>query len=144
MFYDQTDQTEVPHGHSGQYARALHVPGVKVLEVVEDTPSVLVIAVAVIRSGVRCAGCGFKTRRVHQMTTTRVRDCPAFGRPTTLVWHRRRFRCGNCGVTTTEGCAQFDRGLTLRFGRFLYDEVIASTINKVRKTHGLAWSVVIR
>lgn len=121
----------------------LHVPGVKVLEVLEDTPSALVIAVAVIRSWVRCAACGFKTRRVHQTKPTRVRDCPAFGRPTTLVWQRRRFRCDRCGATTTEGCAQFDRGLTLRFRRALYSEVIASTVNKVRKTHGLAWSVVM-
>lgn len=121
----------------------LHVPGVKVLEVLEDTPSVLVIAVAVIGSWVRCAACGHKTRRVHQTKATRVRDCPAFGRPVTLVWQRRRFRCGRCGTTTTEGCAQFERGLTLRFRRVLYSEVIASTVNKVRKTHGLAWSVVM-
>lgn len=110
---------------------------------VEDTPSALVVAVAVIRSWVRCAAFGFKTCRVHQTKATRVRDCPAFGRPTTLVWQRRRFRCNRCGATTTEGCAQFDRGLTLRFRRALYSEVIASTVNKVRKTHGLAWSVVM-
>lgn len=121
----------------------LHVPGVKVLEVCEDTPSALVVAVAVIRSWVRCSACGYKTRRVHQTKTTKVRDCPAFGRPVTLVWHRRRFRCNRCGATTTEGCAQFDRGLTLRFRSQLYGEVIASTVNRVRKTHHLAWSVVM-
>ncbi len=67
----------------------LHVPGVKVLELLEDTPSVQVIAVAVIRSWVRCAACGHKARRVHQTKATRVRDCPGLGRPTTLVWHCR-------------------------------------------------------
>lgn len=54
----------------------LHVPGIKVLEVVEDLPERLVVAVVLIRAWVRCSACGFKTRRVHQTKTVKIRDLP--------------------------------------------------------------------
>ena len=80
----------------------LHLHGIRVLDVVEDLPERVVIAVALIASVIRCSACGRKTRRVHQTTPTRVRDLAISGRATTLVWHRRRFMCGSCGATTTE------------------------------------------
>ncbi len=50
---------------------------------------------------VGCAGCG--TRAVgHGRTRTAVRDLPIAGRPTVLVFARRRWRCpdGDCAITT--------------------------------------------
>lgn len=123
----------------------LHIGGIRVLEVVEDLPERLVVAVVVIRSWVRCGGCGHKTRRVHQTKTVKVRDLPVSGRPVTLEWRRRRFRCSaGCGATTTETCAQFAGKLTCRFAKALFAEVVDSTVNKVRKTHRLSWALVMK
>lgn len=63
----------------------LHLPKTRVLEVVEDLPERLVVAVVVLAGWVRCSACGLKTRTVHQTTKVRVRDVPVGGRPTTLL-----------------------------------------------------------
>jgi len=121
----------------------LHVPGIKVLEVVEDLPERLVVAVVLIRAWVRCSACGFKTRRVHQTKTVKIRDLPVSGRPMTLEWHRRRFRCERCKTTTSETSPHVKGKLTCRFRRALFEEVVDSTVNKVRRRHGLSWTLVM-
>jgi len=50
---------------------------------------------------VGCSGCG--TRAVgHGRSVTLVRDLPMAGRPTVLVWSKRRWRCpeADCAVRT--------------------------------------------
>jgi len=50
---------------------------------------------------VGCSGCG--TRAVgHGRSVTLVRDLPMAGRPTVLVWSKRRWRCpeADCGMRT--------------------------------------------
>ena len=42
-----------------------HLPQIRVLEVVEDTPGALVVSVESTLLRLRCAQCGFKCRRVH-------------------------------------------------------------------------------
>lgn len=121
----------------------LHIPGFKVLGVVEDLPERLVVAVMLVRSWVRCSACGFKCRRVHQTKRVEVRDLPVSGRPMTLVWQRRRFRCDNCGTTTTESSRHVKGKLTCRFRKALVAEVVDSTVNKVRKRHLLSWLLVM-
>lgn len=80
----------------------LHLRAMRVLGVVEDLPEKLVVAVVAISSVIRCGDCGFKTARVHATRRVKVADLAVSGRPTTLVWHRRRFRCRRCGTTTSE------------------------------------------
>ncbi|HHN73670.1 MAG TPA: hypothetical protein ENK10_00415, partial [Acidobacteria bacterium] len=75
----------------------LHLRRLRVLEVQVDEPERLVVVVEDTRSVVRCAYCGFKTRRVHDRRRVRVTDLTHGGRPTTLVWLRRRFGCDECG-----------------------------------------------
>src|SRR5690606_41431076 len=57
---------------------------------------------------VGCAECG--TRAIgHGRSRTAVRDLAISGRPTVLVWAKRRWRCpdGDCAVTTwSERCEQ--------------------------------------
>ena len=43
----------------------LHLPQMRVLEVVEDTPARLVVGVESTLRGLRCPNCGFKCRSVH-------------------------------------------------------------------------------
>lgn len=84
----------------------LNLPKMRVVEVVEDLPERLVIAIVAVAGWVRCWACGHKTRTVHETKKVRVRDLPFGGRPTTLVWHRRRFLCRRCGTATTESHPQ--------------------------------------
>ena len=74
----------------------LHLRAIRVLEVVEDLPESLVVAVVAIANVVRCSACGHKTARVHATRKVRIADLAVSGRPVTLVWHRRRFRCQRC------------------------------------------------
>ena len=43
----------------------------------------------------RCPHCGFRSRRVRDRRDKKVRDLEVSGRPTTLVWSRRRMACDN-------------------------------------------------
>ena len=58
----------------------LHLPQIRVLEVVEDTPGALVVSVESTLLRLRCAQCGFKCRRVHDRRAKRVRDLEVSGR----------------------------------------------------------------
>ena len=44
-----------------------------------------------------CCGCGVQAR-LHDRRPTYVRDLPAGGRPVTLVWVKRVWRCREPGV----------------------------------------------
>ena len=67
----------------------LHLPQIRVLEVVEDTPGALVVSVESTFRRLRCAQCGFKCRRVHDRRAKKIRDLEVSGRRTVLVWSRR-------------------------------------------------------
>ncbi len=75
----------------------LHLRQIRVLEVLEDAPDVLRVSVESTFRRLRCAQCGFKCHRVHDRRDKKIRDLGVSGRPTTLVWSRRRMACDNCG-----------------------------------------------
>lgn len=75
----------------------LRLPGIKVTAVLREDLDALEVGVETIQATIRCKDCGRKTRSVHQRIPTKVRDLPVLGRPTTLVWARRRFICRACG-----------------------------------------------
>ncbi len=51
------------------------------------------VRLRVPRSG--CVGCGGRLWSDGDSLVELV-DLPAFGRPVRLVWHKRRWRCGDC------------------------------------------------
>ena len=63
------------------------------VKVLADVPERLEVLVADARRMVRCPHCGFRTAAVHARRRIRVTDLTHGGRPTTLVWERRRFCC---------------------------------------------------
>lgn len=69
----------------------LGLPGFRVLEVIESVWEV-VVRVETTRDVVGCAGCGVRAV-AHERMPVDFRDLPAFGRPTRLVWCKRRWRC---------------------------------------------------
>lgn len=80
----------------------LHLRRLRVVEVVEDVIERLVVMVQDLRTVVRCPHCGFLTSRVHERRRVTVHDLPHGGRPTLLVWLRRRFVCRHCRERHTE------------------------------------------
>src|SRR5690606_27499428 len=100
----------------------------------------LVVEVADVRRVVRCSWCGFKTARLHDSRRLRVRDLPAHGRPTTLMWIRRRFSCGECGQRFFEDHPEILAGrrthVTRRLARQLVRDANAMSIREVSRRHG--------
>ena len=78
----------------------LRLPGFQVLAVSEYAGE-LEQAVQTTAAEEFCRGCGVRTRRYDRRPSW-VRDLPAAGRPVTLVWVRRVWRCGEprCATPT--------------------------------------------
>jgi len=122
----------------------LHLHRIRVLGVLEDVVERLVVAVGDVRTVVRCRHCGFLTARVHDRRRQRVHDLPHGGRPTVLVWVRRRFGCGNCGERHTETHPEMRGKVTRRLGRQMVRDAREMTITAVAARYGLSWWLVMR
>ena len=64
----------------------LHLPQIRVLEVIEDTPGALRVSVESTFRRLRCPQCGFRCHRVHDRRDKKIRDLEVSGRRTLLVW----------------------------------------------------------
>jgi transposase len=121
----------------------LHLRLIRVLGVLVDSPSELVVEVAATRGWSRCPHCGFTTRAVHDRRARKVRDLPVGGRRTTLVWQRRRFWCGNCGERHLEEHPAFDGKITVRLARALVADAKVMSIRAVARRHRLGWHLIM-
>ena len=121
----------------------LHLPQVRVLGVVEDTPARLVVGVESTARRLRCPDCGFRCHRVHDRRDKKVRDLEVSGRPVTLVWSRRRMRCDNCDGRFLEDHHAFEGGLTARLARRLVADVKVMTVAAAARRHRLGWHTVM-
>ncbi len=121
----------------------LHLRAMRVLDVMEDLPERLVVAVRASQSWLRCGACGHKTHTVHETRKVAVSDLAVGGRPTTLVWHRRRFACNACGERTTEGHPAIEGRITTRKARAVVADVAVMSVAEVARRHGLSWHKVM-
>lgn len=122
----------------------LHLRAVRVLEVVQDLPESLVVAVVAISSVIRCSACGHKTAQVHATRKVKIADLAVSGRPVIVVWHRRRFRCKRCRTTTSETHPFFVDRMTRRLARAVVADAKDMTIAAVARRHRLSWHRVMR
>lgn len=122
----------------------LHLRRLRVVEVVEDAIERLVVAVQDVRTVVRCPFCGFLTSKVHERRRVKVHDLPHGGRPTTLVWLRRRFWCPNCAERHTESHPEIRGKVTRRLARQLVRDAKVMTVKAVAERYGLSWWLVMR
>ena len=120
----------------------LHLRGVRVLEVVADSPGRLEVAVEATWSTSRCPHCGFKCRGVHDRRVKRVWDQPVSGRETVLLWRRRRWRCENCSARHLEDHPEFEGKLTRRLARRLVGDVAVMPISAAARRAGVSWHLV--
>ena len=75
---------------------------------------------------------------------SRSSDLAVSGRPVTLVWHRRRFRCKRCRTTTTETHPFFVDRMTKRLARAVVADARDMTVAAVARRHHLSWHRVMR
>ncbi len=119
----------------------LHLRRIRVVAVLVDLIEKLVVEIADVRRVVRCPHCGFKTTTVHDRRRYQVHDLPTRGRPTTLMWVRRRFCCGECGERFFEEHPEIILGgrthVTRRLARQLVSDVSAMSIREVSRRTGL-------
>jgi transposase len=72
-----------------------------------------------------CPRCGQVSVTVQDRPVVRVRDLPLAGRPTWLLWRKRRYRCHECARTFTETHPELPprQRVTRRFRRRLLERV---------------------
>jgi len=73
----------------------------------------------------------------------KVADLLVSGRPVILLWHRRRFRCANCGTTTTESHPFVVDRITQRLAQAIVRDVWDMTVLAVARRYGLSWHRVM-
>ena len=121
----------------------LHLRGVRVIEVVVDTPSELVVGVVATKKLSACPGCGRSCRRVHDRRRRQIRDLEVSGRRTVLVWTQRRFVCDGCGRRHMETHAQFLGAMTRRLARRLVQDAQVMSIQAVSRQHRISWHLIM-
>lgn len=125
----------------------LHLRRIRVIDVIEDEIESLVVSVTDVRRVSRCPDCGFTTARVHDTRPVRVRDLESHGRPTVLVWQRRRFECGECFERHWEDHPEFILGrrthVTRRLARRLVADANVMSIREVTRRHDVGWHFVM-
>ena len=114
----------------------LHLRETRVLRVQIDTPSELRVEVESTVRRPRCPAWAFKCSRVHDTREREIRDLGVSGRRMTLVWQRRRFRCGSCEYRWLEDHPEFDGRLTRRLARWLVADAEVMPVMLVARRHG--------
>ena len=126
----------------------LGLDGFRVLEVTESADE-LVIGIETDAAVVGCGHCGVRAESQGRMTVE-IRDLACFGRPSRLVWNKRRWRCADvdCDARTwTERSLDFDAQavLTRRAGAEACRQVgeEARPVARVAAELGVCWWTVM-
>jgi transposase len=126
----------------------LGLPGFRVLGV-NESPAEVVVWIETSVGLVGCPECGV-VARAHDRMVVEYRDLAAFGRPTRLVWNKRRWRCEEpvCGQRTwTEICVGFSSRclLTDRAGVECCLQVgrNARPVAQMARELGVSWDTVM-
>lgn len=91
-----------------------------------------------------CFDCGSERVRGHGSRTRRIRDV-GVGRPVTLLWHQRRFKCLDCGRTSRERhhAVAGRRSITKRFREELFERSVVTTFTDVAETESVSYYRVV-
>jgi len=125
------------------------LPAVTVLGVVSRDDEPLRVHVERVAAIAGCPVCGV-VAHVKDRRQVELVDLPSFGRPTRLVWHKRRFRCPepSCphGSWTEQDPLIAPRRLCLsdRAGRWITEQVgrCGRSVTEVAKELGCDWHTV--
>lgn len=91
-----------------------------------------------------CPHCQKKTDDLNQTRIVLIRDLPILGRRVYLKVPRRQFYCRNCQKYFTEPLDFVDAGrrFTRRYESSIYERVLTSSIEQVRREEDLSWDQV--
>lgn len=126
----------------------LGLEGFTVLDTIEDEDQVEVVIELTSEAGV-CPGCACISTVVHERAEVRMRDVPLQGKPTYLVWRKRRFRCeqAECerGTFSDEHAEVPPRARSsVRFRRHLARRARWSPVSRVASEEQASWWLVWR
>ena len=122
----------------------LHLRRIRVVGVLVDTISQLVVEVEVDLVGCRVVGgAGSRPGWCMIVRPRRVRDRRIGDRAVTLVWQRRRFVCGRCGERHLEEHPEFEGNLTRRLARQLVADVRVMSVSAVARREGISWHKIM-
>ncbi|MHB8262532.1 MAG: transposase family protein [Acidimicrobiales bacterium] len=122
------------------------LPSVNVLGI-DDEPGGRLIVHIECRGGRPCCGRCNTTAVIKERRLVELVDLPAFGRPTLLVWHKRRFRCPEISCPSSSwteenrSIASPRLAMTDRAGRWVTKQVgrYARSVNGVARELGCDW-----
>jgi transposase len=116
---------------------------------VEETSSEAIVTVETTADFVGCATCGVRAEAKDRVRVD-IRDLPCFGRPTRVVWLKRRWRCVDldCAAKTWTESAEHVAPravLTLRVGAEATRQVgeLALPVAVVARELGVCWWTVM-
>jgi transposase len=98
----------------------------------------------------RCPSCAQVSCSPKQRVTTHPRDLPHGGRGVRLLWHKKRWRCGNAdcakasfteSVPVLPGRARLTSRLRAHAGAAVGDR--GATVTQAAREHGLSWPTVM-
>lgn len=123
----------------------INLPKVRVRNVVKETPETFLI-LECIEEEATCPHCGSKTDKIHQTRTKIIRDLAISGQMVYLNIPKRQFYCETCQKHFTEELEFVERGrrFTKRYENYVYERVIASNVEQVRREEDLTWDQVNR
>lgn len=134
----------------GMADQLLGLHGFQIIDM-EVTEAELILTVETKPTGtVNCPRCG-QPAQAQGRYEVHYRDLPAFGRPTRLIWRRRRWRCMNpdCSQKTwSEESEEMASGTTLtkRAGMEITRQVgrNARSVEDLAREFGVSWDVAMR
>jgi transposase len=96
-----------------------------------------------------CPGCAGVSASVHERTDVRIRDIAVHGKPTYLMWRKRRLRCESTGCdrdTFSEAHPEIPprARTTLRFRRHLASRAKRVAVSHVASEEHASWWLVWR
>ena len=124
----------------------LGLQGVKVNKV-ENNEENIEIHIELERKEHKCPCCGGATDKIHDYRIQRIKDISAFGKFTTIVLRKRRYRCEHCGkrfFETNNFLPRFHR-MTNRLSAYVIDRLrTVSSFTEVAGEVNLSVTTVIR
>ena len=119
-----------------------------VLDTIEADDRVDVLIELKAGAGV-CPGCAGVSTCVHERTDVRIRDIAVHGKPTYLVWRKRRFRCERSECERATFSEKHDEvppraRSSLRFRRHLACRAKHGAVSHVASEEHTSWWLVWR
>ena len=117
---------------------------------VDDSGAAVVHLSTCDADAARCPSCEQVSTLAKQRVTTRPRDLPHGGRGVRLLWHKKRWRCGNAGcakrsftesVPQVPSRARLTSRLRAQAGAAVGDR--GATVAQAARDYGLSWPTVM-